>query len=87
MTHKRSNVSEGLAEDLIKKFGKGEIFISEFVSKVNYRYKKNDVCYRDGQIVVKQTIKYLNVVTILTNFNKRWLHCSINKRGDVVNVM
>ena len=46
--------------------------------------KKNEVCYRDGQIMVKQTIKLLNVATILTNFNKRRLHCLINKRGNVV---
>jgi len=45
--------------------------------------KKNDVCYRDGQIVVKQTIKLLNVVSVLTKFHKRRLHCLINKRDNV----
>jgi len=45
---------------------------------------KKNVCHKDGQIVVKQTIKGLNVVTILNNFNKRRLHCLINKRGNVV---
>ena len=35
------------------------------------------------QIVVKQTVKQLNVVIRLKNFNKRKLHCLINKKGNV----
>ena len=39
--------------------------------------------YGCGQIVVKQTVKLLIVVIVLNfkNFNKRRLHCLINKRG------
>jgi hypothetical protein len=48
------------------------------------RHMKDNVCYMDGQIGVKQTIKRLNVVTILTNFNKRKLYCLMNKRDNGV---
>jgi hypothetical protein len=42
------------------------------------------VWYRDEQIVVKQTIKGLTVVTILKNFNKPRMHGLIKKRANVL---
>jgi hypothetical protein len=35
----RSHVAKGLADDLIKQYGVGEISRSQLVSKVSYRYE------------------------------------------------
>jgi hypothetical protein len=34
--------------------------------------------------MVKQTVRRLNVVIILKDFNKRRPHCMINRTGDVI---
>jgi hypothetical protein len=40
-----------------------------------------DMCYWQGQIVVKQIVKLLIVVIILKNFNKRSLYFLLDKRS------
>ena len=86
VTNRRSHVAKGLVKDLIKNTKRWQIFRLEFVSKVSYRYKKNDMQHTYRHIVVKQLAKHLIVVIILKNFNKRELHCLIKKSGSMYNI-
>ena len=83
MTNKGSHVAKGLVDDLIQKYEWGEICRLEYVSKLGYRYRKNSMLHGYGHLVVKQMVKLLIVVNILKSFNKRRLHCLINKMGVV----
>jgi hypothetical protein len=49
---------------LIKKYEGGKVFRVKFFPEVSYRYKKNDMWYKYGQIVVQQIVKCLVIVII-----------------------
>ena len=83
VTNKQTHVATELADDVIRKKGRRDIYILEFDCQVSYGYENNDMSATCMDIVLKQIIKNLIVLINLKNINERRIHCLIHKADDV----